>query len=186
MESSWRRRVCIWEHLARHLERLAVSHTVGFLPFRLFSDYWLSFSFGCTLIFFAPNCSTFVLHFWLTILISSCLKYLTLPFLICLSFVFLLVSIILSPSVHFPCFSSIYFFFHYSISLFCTTPTLANPLQRLSETFNTAQTWVGADVTAVKKHKLQHVKTRQSTSGRYIVLFIAKWFVWCSPEPKHN
>lgn len=127
-----------------------------------------------------------VLHFWLTILISSCLKYLTLPFLICLSFVFLLVSIILSPSVHFPCFSSIYFFFHYSISLFCTTPTLANPLQRLSETFNAAQTWVGADVTAVKKHKLQHVKTRQSTSGRYIVLFIAKWFVWCSPEPKHN
>lgn len=62
MESSWRRRVCIWEHLARHLERLAVSHTVGFLPFRLFSDYWLSFSFRCTLIFFAPNCSTFLTH----------------------------------------------------------------------------------------------------------------------------
>ncbi len=69
----------------------------------------------------------------LLILITPCLNYLF-PILFFFWFV-ISFSWFLSPSVSHHLFPCPAFLFHYRISLFLTTPTLANPVHRLSETF---------------------------------------------------
>lgn len=122
METSWRSRVCIWEHLVRHLELLAVGRS-RFVALELFlnlSSYFFCISDSATTHFNLSMSQLFV---------SSSVVF----GLSCLSPGFCLPHLILSPSAPSPllcfwCFSSI------TASLFLTA--LANPVQRLSETFS--------------------------------------------------
>lgn len=127
----------IWEHLARHLELLAVSHTVVFLPFSdfIFQTIGCCSRRNCILIFCALLCisDSATSHFDLSMTqqFASSSYFLS----VCNFILLVSVSTILSPSVFYRCFYLISVFLHYSVSLFLTTPTLANPVCRLAETF---------------------------------------------------
>lgn len=136
MESSWRSRVCIWEHLARHLELPEVSHTVIFLPYCLsFSELYPLFSLVWVFFFLVPF-TQFSLQF------SFCYSTSRAVYVVCLFLLFflsvchcfLLVSV--SPSV--PSLPSSYFFFPPLQHMSFSHPLCSgkNPVHRLAETFS--------------------------------------------------
>lgn len=137
MESSWRSRVCIWEHLARHLELPEVSHTVIFLPYclsfselyPLFSLVWVFFFFGT----FHPISSAVLV---LLLHISSCLCRLFIPSFF---FFFLFVtafSWFLSRHLFLPCLPLIFFPPLQHMSFSHPLCSGKNPVHRLAETFS--------------------------------------------------
>lgn len=167
----------IWEHLARHLELLAVSHSVVFLPFSdfIFQTIGCCSHRNCILIFCALHLcisDSATSHFDLSV--TQQFASSSYFFLFVISFSWFLST----PSSDHLFFTTVFFnlisvFLHYSISLFLTTPTLANPVCRLSETFlgivnrclpTLCRHELVHSPPAVKKHRPQPSKTKQSTS----------------------
>lgn len=132
MEPSWRSRVCIWEHLARHLELPEISHTVIFLPYCL-SFFWaLPTVLSCSRFFFCTFHLILSAVLVLLLPISSCLCRLFIPsFFLSVCHCFLLVSV--SPSVPSPAF--LFLPLHYSICLFLTPFVLVKPCSQTCRDF---------------------------------------------------
>lgn len=124
----------IWEHLVGYLELLAASHMVVLLIFFKTT--------GC-----CSHCNWIgiflcikSMHFWFCKFPFRPLDKSTISSLFIFSLLVIQFSWFLSPpSSRHLLFTAVFYlisvFLHYSISLFLTTPTLANPVCRLSETF---------------------------------------------------
>lgn len=105
MESFLRSRVCIWEHLVRHLELTAFSHTANFL------SYSPSFSIGCSARCDAIAC-------WFLSPIYSAFLILLFRFDLSTCQLFIFPSSLLSHHLLVCIFTAFltFFFFHYSMS----------------------------------------------------------------------
>lgn len=105
-----------------------------FSLFVSFSDCWPSFSFCCTFVHLISSAFPILYSSFRYLHVSTiCFLFFFFQFVISFSWFLSLPHSLTICS--FPLLSSYFFFLHCSISLFLTTPTLANPIHRLSETF---------------------------------------------------